>query len=136
MGGGRKRRASAWPLCAGFVAAHGIFQIITMGPSSCFALIFEMVLMSGLETALITHLYRTNHRFYAGTTVGPALYMATAAWILDVLLALALVGTGLAGHWDIPERKGYEVIPDERPVSPHGSERSQFTDDFAQTSRR
>jgi hypothetical protein len=94
MGGGRKRRKSGWPLCAGLVCFHAGFQVATF--------------------ALVVHAFRTNTRFAGDSALAFCAWTSLASWILDVLLAVVMVGTGLLGHWDIPERRGrgYTAIPD------------------------
>jgi len=87
LGGGRKARTKAWPICAFLVGLHAAFQIATM--------------------AIIIQAYRTDQRFSGdGTRLGFSFGCSLAAWILNVLLALVMVITGLFNKWEIPEKTG------------------------------
>ena len=52
--------------------------------------------------AIVIQTYRTDQRFYMGTTLGYSFGFSLTSWILDVLLCIIMAMTGIYGQWEIP----------------------------------
>jgi len=86
---GRKRREEGWKVLAGLIALNVAAQ--------CTA------------TALITHLYNKDNRFWGGSRLGASFIVSIISWSINVILLVALVALGVTkmAH----DTQGYTPIP-------------------------
>jgi len=91
----RARRRTAWKIVSSLVAFHGLLQITTM--------------------ALVAQLLRSYPANFAqGTHLSISFWLNTTSWVLDVLLVVGLVTTGIyaeKGHRWAAGRRPYHPIP-------------------------
>ncbi|ORY73863.1 hypothetical protein BCR35DRAFT_306977 [Leucosporidium creatinivorum] len=87
--GGRLKRESGWRIIAGLLSVHAACLIVS--------------------TSLIVHEFRTDDRFYFGSTLDRGYIESTVAWALDVVIVGALVLVGVVGF---TREDDYERIPE------------------------